>query len=491
MSAKPNILFLVLDAVRQDHVSCYGYGRETTPTIDRLAVEGVKYDHAFAPSIWTPTVHGAIFTGKYPSHTGIYGNSLGIPGHLETLPETLQREGYRTFAASAGAHIRASRGYDRGVDEYVSTRRISPDIGFVKKLLTDSSYAKQVGFSLTRGPDDKSRYKYDRLQRFVDDAVDAGDPFFGFINAKTPHQPFNPPRPYKQLFSDELDRPSYEFIERLQGALGMETQTVEGYDTEKVRQIAHSGGDEFIAGDIEMSDDEWSVIESWYDGAIRYLDDLIGNLLEFLKSRDVYDDTLLVVTSDHGDHFGDHGLTSHIFCVYDTITHVPLVIKPPAGGPAGRSIDNQITLVDLHKTFVEAAGGVDPNPEYSLTESLLDFEERQYHEHTFCEYAGFEGPIKRIQRKYPDLDLTQFAKTIQSVRDEEHKLIHESTGKEELYNWREDPLESDNLQEELPDIADRLRTVMETQLKPLDNPGEFETPDDPSLEKQLKDLGYL
>jgi arylsulfatase A-like enzyme len=193
--SQPNILFLVIDALRVDHASTYGYERETTPTMTGLADDGVRYDHAFAPSIWTPTVHGSIFTGQYPSHTGIYGNSLGIPDELETIPETLKRNGYRTFAASAGAHIRAGRGYTRGVDDYVETRRIAPDVGFLKKVLGDRSFAKQVAFSLTRGPDDKTRYKYDRLKRSIDTAIGDDDPFFGFINAKTAHQPFNPPRP--------------------------------------------------------------------------------------------------------------------------------------------------------------------------------------------------------------------------------------------------------------------------------------------------------
>ena len=166
---QPNILFLVTDALRIDHCSTYGYERETTPAMTRLAEEGVRYNNAFAPSIWTPTVHGAIFTGKYPSHTGIYANSLGIPDELETLSEALKGQGYRTFAASAGAHIRESRGYARGVDEYVETRRINPDLGFAQKVLSDRSFAKQVGLSLTRGPDDKTWYKYDRLKRFIDD----------------------------------------------------------------------------------------------------------------------------------------------------------------------------------------------------------------------------------------------------------------------------------------------------------------------------------
>jgi arylsulfatase A-like enzyme len=493
---RPNVLFLVLDAVRIDHVSAYGYDRETTPTMAALAEEGVRYDHAFAPSIWTPTVHGAVFTGKYPSHTGIYGNSLGIPDTVETLPETLKREGYRTFAASAGAHIRASRGYARGVDEYVETRRIAPDTDFLRKVAGDRSFAKQVGFTLTRGPDDKTRYKYNRLRRFVSDAADDDVPFFGFINAKTAHQPFNPPRPYKRLFCADLDRPRWEFLERALDALGRPTQTLADHDMDKLRQVSHSGGDGVLAGEVEMTDEEWAVIEAWYDGAVRYLDDLVGELLDFLRREGVYEETLVVVTSDHGDNFGDHGgLTSHIFSLYDTLLHVPLVVKPARTGggatPAGRRIDNQVSLVDLHPTFVEAAGGSPPS--YDLTESLLDFEDRSYHDYTFAEYAGFDGPIERLNRKYPEFDAARFARPLQAVRDDEYKLVVAGTdgGDRELYAWRDDPAESRDLADEAGETVDDLAAVLRDRLERPDAPGEFEAPDDEDLQAQLEDLGYL
>jgi arylsulfatase A-like enzyme len=493
-----NILFLVLDAVRTDHCSTYGYERETTPTMSVLADEGVQYDHALAPSIWTPTVHGAIFTGRYPSHTGIYGNSLGIPDDIETMPETLQRQGYRTFAASAGAHIRRDRGYARGVDDYVETRRIGLDLDFFRKALSDRSFAKQVGFTLTRGPDDKTRYKYDRLQRFIDGAIDDGNPFFGFINAKTAHQPFNPPRPYKRMFREGFERPGFEFLERMMDWAGFDTQQLPGVDMEKLRHVSHDGGDGVLAGEIEMTDEEWDVIEAWYDGAIRYLDDLVGELVAFLKDRGAYDDTLIVLTSDHGDHFGDHGLTSHAFSLYDTLLHVPMVIKPPGGTPAGRRIDDQVSLVDLHPTFLDTAGA--ESPAYELATSLLGFEERQYHEYTFAEYAGFDGMIERLERKYPDFDASRFARPLQAVRDDEHKLIVTMDGdaepgdgdwERELYAWRDDPRETTDLTEEHSEIADRLVTTLREHLPPLESPGAFETPDDPELESQLEDLGYL
>jgi len=495
---RPNILLLVIDALRVDHSSTYGYERETTPTMSALADDGVRYENAFSPSIWTPTVHGAIFTGRYPSHSGIYGNSLGIPDRLQTLPEELNQRGYRTFAASAGAHIRADRGYARGIDDYVETRRIKPNLSVLKKVLGDRSFTRQVAFALTRGPDDKSRYKYDRLTRFIERSASSGEPFFGFINAKTAHQPFNPPRPYKEMFCEGFERPRWEFLERALGAFGRQTQRLEGHDMTKLRAVSKNGGDNVLSGDVEMTEAEWAVIEAWYDGAVRYLDDLVGNLVASLKRNGVYDDTLIVLTSDHGDNFGDHGgLTSHIFCLYDTLLHVPLILKPPTGtvrpAETGRVVENQVSLVDLHPTLLEAAG-VEP-ADSKLTASLLGFEDRLYHDHTFAEYAGFEGPIQRLNRKYPEFDASQFARPLQAIRTDEYKLIlggdPENPSVRELYAWRDDPGETTDLSSENTEVVADLESKLRETLEPLDSPGEFFVPDDDALESKLEDLGYI
>lgn len=499
--SRPNIILLVLDAVRIDHCSTYGYERETTPNMSALADDGVRYDQAFSPSIWTPTVHGAIFTGKYPSHTGIYGNSLSLPDNIETLPETLQKQGYRTFVASAGAHIRQDRGYARGVDDYVETRRIAPDLDFFRKVLSDPSFAKQVWLTLTHGPDDKTRYKCNRLQKFISRAVKDNQPFFGFINAKTAHQPFNPPRPYKEMFCERFERPRVELIERMMDMISLDTQQLPEVDIEKLRRVSQDGGDGVLAGEIDMTDEEWNIIEAWYDGAIRYLDDLVGKLMKFLKDCDAYEDTLIVLTSDHGNNFGDHGLTSHVFSLYDTLLHVPMIIKPPSGISNMRQIDEQVSLIDLYPTFIETAGA--ESSSYELTTSLLGFEQKSYHEYTLAEYTGFDGPIERLGRKYPNFDTTQFANPLQAIRDNEHKLIMTMDGNmgtdseedrnqsRELYAWSDDPHETTDIARDRPEIVDQLTTALRRRLPRLEAPGEFEIPDNPDLEAKLKNLGYL
>jgi arylsulfatase A-like enzyme len=110
-----NIILIVLDTVRADHLSCYGHHRETSPAIDEIAAEGIRYESAFANSNWTPTSHSTMFTGKLPSKTGVYGGTQTLPSDSETLPEFLESAGYHTHLSTSGAFIRPENGYGRGV----------------------------------------------------------------------------------------------------------------------------------------------------------------------------------------------------------------------------------------------------------------------------------------------------------------------------------------------------------------------------------------
>jgi len=494
MADRPNILLVVLDAVRTDHVSCYGYGQETTPNIDALAGEGTTFGNAFSPSIWTPTAHGAVFTGRYPSHAGTYTGSLSLPDDMPVLPEILAEHGYEGFATSSGLHIRSDRGYDRGLDEFVETYRIQPDREFLSKFLSDGAFRRQTVFSATRGPDDKTLYKFDRLRSWMDDRIAADEPFFGFVNCKTAHQPWNPPRPYTSMFGDrELSRPPYEFIERAMMALGRRGQRVDGIDMDRIERV--QDGHPVIAGEMELSEEEWDLIRAWYDGAIRYLDRRVGQLVDHLKEQGVFEDTLLVVTSDHGDQFGDHGLSGHMFALYDTLLRVPLVVSPPGGAAGADRIDSQVTLVDLFPTFLEAAGidGADHGYDYPLTESLFDLEDRRYHDYTFAEYARPTRTIDTVERHHPEFDAAAmgFDRSLQSVRSDEYKLIAGSDGERELYRWREDPGETEDLSAERPDVVAELEAVIDDSLGTFEEGGRGEEVTDEALREQLEHMGYL
>jgi len=483
--SRPNVLLLVLDAVRADHLSCYGHDRETTPHVDELAGSGIQYEHVFANSNWTGASHPALFSGFLPSQSGVYGDKMALPDDVNLLAELLDEAGYRTFATSAGAHIRSDRGYDRGFDEFHETYRVSPSADFLGTLARDRSALKQLLYSGVYGHDNYTLYKFDRLQRWLR----AGDdPFFAFVNCKTAHNPYNPPRPYKEAFCDRLDRPGFEFVERALERAGRDPQTVRGMDDERLRNLSWKYP--ILADDIDPTDEELDVLTAWYDGALRYLDERLGALVEFMRDEGVFADTHVIVTADHGELFGEHGLEKHHYSLYEPVLHVPLVIRPAEGsaldGAPGR-VSDPVSLVDLYPTVLDLADVA--GPERPDADTLAESGRPPADRYLYAE-VGSKSPDP-IRRHYPDFDGSAYDGPIQSVRNEEYKLIRGPDGDVELYRWREDPGEREDLVSEEPDTVDRLVTAIERDLEPIGDEALDEDVDDPALEEHLQDLGYL
>ena len=477
--SRPNVILLVLDAVRPDHLSCYGYHRRTTPNIDDIAAEGVLYENAFSNSNYTAEAHPPIFTGRLPSRCGCYGDDRSLPAETDLLSERLQAAGYRTFATSAGAHIREGRGYDRGFDVFHETHRFRPTLGSARKLLTERTYRDQAAFTLTRGPDDKTLYKFETLREFVD--ADS-DPFFAFLNCKTAHYPYNPPRPFKSEYCPELERPRYEFLERLYETLGSQAQSHPDVDIESCRRNPGV----FMTDAFSLSKRELEVIKSWYNGCIRYLDEQIGRLIESLRASGTLNDTCLILTADHGEMFGEKGLMAHGFSLYDTLLRVPMVVRPP-GGADRRRLKTPVSLIDLFATILEAAGA--PRPNHPHSRSLLPFDGEIRHEHLFAEVGqkNYEA-LTAVDSEYdPGPEL---AGPLQSVRDERFKLIVGPEGHTELYDWHEDPKEQEDLSDSRPETVAELSAVLEAETGDMTAEAAGEEQVSDSVKEALEHLGY-
>lgn len=475
--SRPNVILLILDAVRPDHLSCYGYHRRTTPNIDDIAAEGILYENAFSNSNYTAEAHPPIFTGRLPSRCGCYGGDCSLPKETDLLSERLQAAGYRTFATSAGAHIREGRGYDRGFDVFHETHRFRPTPETARKLLKERAYRKQAAFTLTRGPDDKTRYKFETLKDFVA----AADPFFAFLNCKTAHYPYNPPRSFKSEYCPDLERPRYEFIERLYEAADAQAQRHPDVDIENCRRNPVV----FMTDTHSLSKQGLEGVKSWYDGCIRYLDHRIGQLVESLRASGTLDDTYLIITADHGEMFGEKGLMAHRFSLYDTLLRVPLVIRPPGGGD-GRRLEKPVSLIDLFATILETAGT--PRPDRPHSRNLLPFDNEGEQEHLFAEVGqgSYETPTEVDSTYEP---APKHAGPLQSVRDERFKLI---VGPEhtELYDWREDPGEQDDLSDSRPETVAELSAVLEAETGDMTAEATSEDQVSDSVEEALEHLGY-
>lgn len=317
----PNVLLVVLDTVRVDHLSCYGYGRETTPNIDLLAKSGIKFDRALATSPWTLPTHVTIFTGRY--HYEIEADYLVPMGDEHaTLAEVFSERGYATggFVGNL-AYCSAHNGLDRGFVHYEDYHVVADVLGCSTSLgwyLTDRLVGTPLVHLLRNGAERVTT-------GFLDWQSDVGDrPYFAFLNYFDAHQAYMPPRPFDQRFSpDNAVVSDYEWPDRA----------------------------EHISEHVDA-----------YDGCIAHIDDQIGRMLRELEARGAMENTVVIVTSDHGELFGEHKLQGHGNSLYLPLIHAPLVISHRGTLPQGVSIASWASLRDLPATILDLADATPSTP---------------------------------------------------------------------------------------------------------------------------------
>jgi arylsulfatase A-like enzyme len=320
-----------MDTVRADHLSIDGYARNTTPHIKALAQDSVTYLNAFSASDITLTSHASIFTGMYPSWHGAYSQppearyGRELSPKYPTLAELLKRNGYETIGVAANLYLRADFGLERGFDEFTIPRP-------VPMLSDDTRY--MLRYPLRRVLSHfADTAQFDRLYTFGED-IDRelftalgqrsrpGDPFFAFVNYMDAHFPYVPPAPYSARFPGK--RPGFT-----QDDLNAEME-----------QISHNTGN---------PPDYRAHCESQYDGGVAYEDEQIGKIVNWLKRHNAYDNTMIVVTADHGESFGERHRVGHANSPYQNLLHVGLVVKYPHSSRRGVE-SAPVSLIDLAPT---------------------------------------------------------------------------------------------------------------------------------------------
>jgi arylsulfatase A-like enzyme len=328
----PNVLLIVLDTLREDHLSAYGYARQTTPRLDRLAAEGTLFERAFATASWTLPSHASIMTGRYPAEHGAGGSPLD--DRYTTLAEYLSTHGYATAGFVANAYYCGPRtGLGRGFDTYEAY------FASVTDMAWHTVYGKMLLRLLTRVGyyDIPGRKRAGDVNReflaWLDTARPA--PFFAFLNYLDVHDPYIAPPPYGTRYSPHSntgDRVNSELFPR---------------DFTGARQLSS----EEIQNEIDG-----------YDAALTYLDANLGALFDQLASRRLLDRTLIIVASDHGESFGNHGLYGHGNSMYRDLIHVPLIMRLPGAVPAGRRLADVVSLQAIPATVAELVGLEPPSP---------------------------------------------------------------------------------------------------------------------------------
>lgn len=470
---KPNILLIVLDAVRKDHIPAYGYEKGSTPTLDAFSEIATRYEEAIAPAAWTPPSHASMFTGQYPSHHGVVGRKPQYEPEQPHVAEALSEAGYSTLGFSNSYHTSKARGFDRGFDYYHDIRDLPQIKG--RWFEPSRSFAKLV-VNYYRNGHDISAFQLDKFERVL--RADH-EPFFGFINLNSAHSPYNPPDEFKREFEARFD--SWETV-----------------DETAARNVGNRDGYKYMMGEIEMGDAEWDLLKCWYDGEIAYLDRLLGQFFETLRERGVFEDTMVVVTADHGESFGEDGLAYHKFSLGEQLVNVPLLVKWP-GQDTKKVSDELVSLTDLVPTFLDVADA--PQPTVSDGRSLVSDPEP---EAVFAEFGHpYEGTLRNlVDAMFENCDLenesltdrlaeyserlNRYNRGLQAVRTHDHKLVKPTRGDRELYRLTP---EGEQRTEDA-DVAEQLLRQLEARLGEL--PTESVSEELPAhIEDHLVEMGYL
>jgi arylsulfatase A-like enzyme len=405
----PNVLLLVLDTVRALSLSAYGYVRSTTPNLQRLAARGVQFDRAVATAPWTLPSHASLFTGRY-AHEISAGYSVPLDGAFPTLAERLTSAGYVTagFAANlryCSYEFGLSRGfgyyrdYDVSLPEMLRTSSLSRTISLW--------IVRQAGGYSVPGRLSAARMN-ERLLTWLDNPNKRvrTRPFFAFVNYYDAHGPYDPPAPFDTMFS------------------GREPPTRDS----ETREFSAAE----VAGLVDA-----------YDGSLAYLDHNIGALLGELQQRGLLQNTIVIVTADHGEEFNEHGQMNHGNSLYFPGLHVPLIIAGARGIPEGTRIAAPVTLRDVSATVLDLLGakGAGPLPGTSLARHW------QAGSDSLGEAAVTASPI------YGEVDYTRNLPpwipvskgAMKSVVVDGHHYIRGADGAEEMFDVRSDPWEHRNV----------------------------------------------
>jgi arylsulfatase A-like enzyme len=420
----PNVLLVVMDTVRAKNLSIYGYDRPTAPQLERIAKAGVRFDRAMATAPWTLPSHASMFTGRYSHELGV-GWARPLDDTYPTLAEVLAARGYVTggFAANPWFCTYESgldRGFARYEDVKISQGQVIGSSSIARAVTGDNWYRKLTGHYEMFGRKSAAEVN-DSFLRWLSSNNER--PFFAFLNYFDAHSPYLPPEPFKEKFGPSpADRIPLLWPER-----------------------------EWTPAEVQAEMDA-------YDGAIAYMDDQLGKLVDEMERRGVLDKTLVIITSDHGEEFHEHGFMEHANSLYLASVHVPMVLHFPSRVPANTIVREPSTIRDIPSTVIDLLGmkGEADFPGASLAR--------------YWDGAGAPGSldiyplISEVGRARDVPEWFPIAKgDMRSLIIDGFRYIKNGDGSEELYDLEGDPGEENNLvnTEQGRRVIDRFRTSLE------------------------------
>lgn len=404
MKKHPNIVLLAVDSLRADHMSCYGYAKNTTPHLDRFAAQGTLFEHNISAHIPTTSAYGSMLTGQDVFTTQVVAlrHKGPLRDEVPTLAELLKEAGYTTTCVGFSGNPSA-----RGFDKYLN-------------------FAGWGSWNEGRSP------KAENLNQVaipeLDELVKGEAPFFLFLRHMDPHAPYLPPAPYERMFYH-----------------GNETDPT---NTSMEPVMTFKPFCDFFASWMPPGISDKDYVVAQYDGAIAYMDACIQTIFTALEAHGIYDETLVILNGDHGETLYDHECWFDHHGIYDTTLHVPLIIRYPGKIPSGQRVSGYTQHKDLVPTILELAGieterRFDGNSVLPLISGEEASHESEIYitECTWMRKHGWRTPEwKLIVALEPDF---HFKPEL------------------ELYNLIQDPDENNNLAESEPEVVALLKSRMD------------------------------
>jgi arylsulfatase A-like enzyme len=413
---RPNIVLITLDTVRADHFSTYGYHRPTTPNLDRLAAQGVLFEDAIATTSWTLPSHASMFTGLLPHQHGANA-SWPLDSSDWTVAEVLRRKEYETVGFNANyTYGLAAWGLGDGFDLYqdgTSSVRYNVARTLVGRIIVAPLYERYVRFDIL--PRHNAREVNREVVRWLRGR--SGRPFFLFINYLDAHDPYHAPPPFEDHFGSVPDL--------------------------VLKKVSLGAG---LHLDNPLTAEGHASVVAAYDNCLAFLDAHIGRLLKILADTPALSNTVVIVTADHGEALGEHGVYGHGVDLHREVLHVPLIMAGP-GIPAGRRIDRPVSLRELFPTVLDLALGEKvPFRRFSL---------RRFWTGEDKTARGDDGVISELSPYAPTNDTPAYM----SLMNSKWHFICDSRGRVELYHWPTDPYEKVDLAEvsEYQNLVQSLR----------------------------------
>lgn len=446
-----HVVLIVIDCLRADHVSCYGYHRKTTPTLDAIARQGLLWENARSASSWTKPSVASIFTGLHPSQHGTYSGikrsksrSVAttdmLPDGVPTLAEGFTTAGWRTAAFANNAQLDPSTRLDRGFTTF------EPRAGKADSLI-------------------------ERYLQWLD-AAD-GAPSFAYLHFLEAHWPYKPRARHVAMFGGDRD-----------------TNKFRDYTARDYGQLRR----ELASGEASLADADLTDMVRMYDGSVRRLDGKVTEILGSLAARGLYEQTVVAVTADHGEEFLEHGSIGHGHTLYNELIGVPLILKIP-GERGGQRFTQPVSLVNLPCTLLRTAGIDAPFPGSDLRIAPADDEA------VCCELRVGSRVTQTIEVGAWKLHRTRrraSQRQTATSATNEHSSDADTTNHtvHELYHLQDDPLEQRNVIDENSrrSIGSKLQQKLDDWAAasgPIMARSHCEADVDERVVQRIRDLGYI